>query len=303
MLPFPIVYHDDYDLDLGDHVFPTRKFRLAYERLIETRVAGSEDFRAPEPARDEDILRVHDPAWVKRLKTLTLSDYDIMRLEIPVSRKGVEAVWLMTGGSILAAGLALDSRIAVNLGGGFHHAFAGHGEGFCALNDFAVAIRKLQADRKIGKALVVDLDVHHGNGTAGIFAGDDSVFTLSMHQRDNYPAVKPPSDLDVHLPNGVGDAEYLKRLGDAYAPSLDSFGPDLVVYVAGADPYREDMLGGLDLTLDGLRARDRTVFDEALKRKIPVMVVLAGGYAQDVADTITIHTNMVIAARDALTPA
>jgi acetoin utilization deacetylase AcuC-like enzyme len=301
MFPFPLIYRHEYDLNLGDHVFPTRIFRLTYERLIETGVATPGDFRAPEPADDADILKVHERSWVQRLRTLTLSDYDIMRLEIPVSRKGVEAAWLMTGGSILAAELALTSRIAANLGGGFHHAFPDHGEGFCALNDFAVAIRKLQSEGKIRKAMVVDLDVHHGNGTAAIFAGDDTVFTLSMHQRNNYPAVKPPSDLDVHLPNGVGDAEYLKRLREAYIPSLEAFQPELIVYVAGADPYQEDMLGGLDLTLDGLLRRDRIVFDEALKRGFPVMVVLAGGYARDVEDTVTIHVNTVLAARDALT--
>jgi acetoin utilization deacetylase AcuC-like enzyme len=300
LLPFPIVYHEGYDLDLGFHVFPAEKFGLIHDRLLELGIAAPGDFVEPSPAKDEDILRVHGRDWVERLKTLRLSDLDSARLEIRVTPQGVRALWLATGGSVLAATLALEKRIAVHLGGGFHHAYPDHGEGFCALNDFAVAIRRLQADGKIRKALVVDCDVHHGNGTAAIFANDDSVFTLSIHQFRNYPGDKPPSDIDIHLNDGVRDEEYLAKLGAKYGPALDTFGPDLVVYIAGADPYQEDQLGGLALTLEGLKQRDRLVFDEAVKRNIPVMVALAGGYAMNVNDTVTIHVNMVIAARDAL---
>ena len=300
LLPFPLVFHEGYDLDLGFHVFPAEKFGLIHDRLLEHGIASAADFVTPEPARDEDILRVHEPEWVEKLKTLRLSEYDIARLEIRVTEQGIRALWLATGGSVQAAQLALDRKVAINLGGGFHHAYPGHGEGFCALNDFAVAIRRLQADKRIKKALVVDCDVHHGNGTAAIFAKDDSVFTLSIHQFRNYPGYKPPSDLDIHLNDGVRDDEYLAKLKNAYGPALDTFQPDFIVYVAGADPYREDQLGGLALTLEGLKQRDRLVFDEALTRGIPIMVALAGGYAMNVDDTVTIHVNMVIAARDAV---
>jgi acetoin utilization deacetylase AcuC-like enzyme len=300
VLPFPIVFHEGYDLDLGFHVFPAEKFGLIHDRLLELEIAGPEDFVRPEPARDADILRVHDAAWVEKLRKLTLTDLDLARLEIRVTPQGVRALWLATSGSVLAAQLALNKRIAINLGGGFHHAYPGHGEGFCALNDFAVAIRRLQADKRIQKAMVVDCDVHHGNGTAAIFADDDSVFTLSIHQLNNYPAYKPPSNIDIDLKDGTGDTEYLERLREAMVPALDQFRPEFLVYVAGADPYREDQLGGLALTLEGLKTRDRLVFDEAVRRGLPVLVVLAGGYAMNVTDTVAIHVNMVMAARDSV---
>jgi acetoin utilization deacetylase AcuC-like enzyme len=183
------------------------------------------------------------------------------------------------------------------VGGGFHHGFAGHGEGFCAINDIAVAIRRLQRDGAIRRAMVVDCDVHHGNGTAAIFAGDPSVFTLSIHQLNNYPAQKPPSSLDIHLADGVGDAEYLNRLGNGYRAALSLFHPDLIVYAAGADPYYDDQLGGLSLTMDGLQDRDSLVIGTARKKGIPVAIVLAGGYAQSVEDTVTIHANTAAVAK------
>jgi acetoin utilization deacetylase AcuC-like enzyme len=212
----------------------------------------------------------------------------------------VEAFWLAAGGTLLAARRALEDRVGFNIGGGFHHAFPGHGEGFCAINDIAVALRRLQQDGRIRRAMVVDCDVHHGNGTAACFAGDQSVFTLSIHQFNNYPAEKPLSSLDIHLADGVEDAEYLHRLGNGYRASLAMFQPELVVYVAGADPYREDQLGGLMLTFEGLQERDRLVMWTALTHKIPVAVVLAGGYAQSVEDTITIHANTAAVAKDML---
>ena len=211
-----------------------------------------------------------------------------------------EAFFLAAGGTTLAARQALECGIGFNLGGGFHHAFADHGEGFCAINDMAVAVRRLQRDGLIGRAMVVDCDVHHGNGTAAIFAGDSSVFTLSIHQFNNYPSEKPPSSLDIHLADGVGDAEYLNRLEHAYRAALALFKPEFVMYVAGADPYREDQLGGLLLTFNGLKDRDRLVLGEALRRGIPAAVVLAGGYAESVEDTITIHANTAAAAKEVL---
>ena len=300
MLPFRLVSHEQYDLHLGDHVFPSKKYKWLHDRMIRTRFAAAEDFVAPEPATDDDVRLVHDAEWVAKLRTGTLSYQDILRLEIPFSRPLVEAFWLAAGGTILAARLALESGIGFNVGGGFHHAFPGHGEGFCAINDIAVAIRRLQRDGAIRRALVVDCDVHHGNGTAAIFAGDTTVFTLSIHQFNNYPSEKPPSSLDIHLADGIVDAEYLQRLGNGYRAALTMFKPELVLYVAGADPYCEDQLGGLSLTIDGLKERDRLVMWTALTHRIPVAVVLAGGYAASVEDTITIHANTAVVAREVM---
>jgi acetoin utilization deacetylase AcuC-like enzyme len=300
MLPYKLVYHEGYDLRLGDHVFPSHKYRYIHERLLRDGFATPEDFVQPEPATDADILRVHEPGWVERLKTGTLSYQELMQLEIPYSREMVEAVWLAAGGSMLAARLALEQGIGFNVGGGFHHAFAGHGEGFCAINDIAVAIRAMQWAGRMQRAMVVDCDVHHGNGTAGIFADDDFVYTLSIHQFNNYPSEKPPSSLDIHLPDGVGDEEYLQRLGNGYRAALTMFHPELLVYVAGADPFGEDQLGGLSLSLEGLRERDRLVIGGALQKRIPVAIVLAGGYAMNVEDTVTIHSNTAQVAKQVL---
>jgi len=281
-------------------VFPSHKYRYIHERLLRDGFATAEDFAQPEPASDADILRVHEPGWVERLKSGTLSNQELMQLEIPYSREMVEAVWLAAGGSMLAARLALQQGIGFNVGGGFHHAFAGHGEGFCAINDIAVAIRAMQWAGRIQRGMVVDCDVHHGNGTAGIFADDDFVYTLSIHQFNNYPSVKPPSSLDIHLPDGVGDEEYLHRLGNGYRAALTMFHPELLVYVAGADPYCQDQLGGLSLSLEGLRQRDRLVIGGALQKHIPVAIVLAGGYAMNVEDTVTIHANTAQMAKEEL---
>jgi acetoin utilization deacetylase AcuC-like enzyme len=285
-------------------VFPSQKFRYIHDRLLRDRFATAEDFVRPEPATDAEILAVHEPGWVKRLQTGTLSYQELMQLEVPYSRELVDAFWLAAGGTTLAARLALEQGIGFNVGGGFHHAFREHGEGFCAINDIAVAIRNLQrgdhGDRAIERAMVVDCDVHHGNGTAGIFANDPSVFTLSIHQFNNYPTEKPPSSLDIHLPDGVGDEEYLHRLGDGYRTAMNMFQPELLIYVAGADPYCEDQLGGLSLSMEGLRERDRLVVWTALHSHIPVAIVLAGGYAMNVQDTVTIHANTAHVAKEVL---
>lgn len=301
MLPFKLVFHERYDLNLGQHVFPSRKYQWLRDRFMRTRFAEPEDFVAPEPAADEDVLLAHDGEWVAKLRGGLLSYQDILRLEIPYSRQMVDAFWLAAGGSILAARLALRDGIGFNIGGGFHHGFAGHGEGFCAINDIAVAVRCLQRDGAVQRAMIVDCDVHQGNGTAAIFTGDDSVFTLSIHQANNYPTEKPPSSLDINLPDGIGDAEYLHRLGNGYRAAFAMFKPELVMYVAGADPFQEDQLGGLSLTFDGLRERDRLVIWTALTHGVPVAILLAGGYAQSVEDTITIHANTAAVAKDVLT--
>src|SRR5437868_5578674 len=298
MLPFKLVYHERYDLNLGPHVFPSQKFRLIYELLLREGIAMPQDFLRPDPATDEDILRVHTPDWVRKLKTGTLTASEVMLLEVPYSPELVEAVWLAAGGTILAAQSALQDGFGSNLSGGFHHAHPGHGEGFCAIHDVAVAIRKLQADGSIKKAIVVDTDVHHGNGTAAIFQDDPTVFTLSIHQFNNYPAHKPPSSIDLNMADRADDDEYLGALIPAVQKALDEFQPEILFYVGGADPYCEDQLGGLSLTKEGLKQRDRSVFEEARRRGIPVATTLAGGYARRVEDTVRIHVNTILAASE-----
>ncbi|HSY32451.1 MAG TPA: histone deacetylase [Verrucomicrobiae bacterium] len=298
MLPFKVVYHPRYDLNLGAHVFPSQKFRLIAEELVSSGIAAADDFLTPQPASDEDLLRVHTASWVNKLKTGTLTASELMKLEVPYSPELAEAVWLAAGGTILAAQRALQDGFGSNLSGGFHHAYANHGEGFCAIHDVAVAIRHLQSDGDIKKAMIVDTDVHHGNGTAAIFTGDSSVFTISIHQVNNYPADKPPSTVDLNMPDGAGDDEYLAALIPTVERCVDKFKPDMIFYVGGADPYREDQLGGLLLTKAGLKRRDREVFEAARSRSIPVTTALAGGYARRVEDTVAIHVNTIVAARE-----
>jgi acetoin utilization deacetylase AcuC-like enzyme len=330
MLPFKLVYSDAYYLPIGDHVFPAEKYRRVRERLITTGVADTNDFIEPRPATDQDILLVHTPEYVHKLKTGTLSPREETEMEVPYSRGLVDAFWLAAGGSILAARRCLTDRVCVSIGGGFHHSFPDHGEGFCMIHDVAVAIRRLQRDDKIRTAMTVDCDVHQGNGTAAIFAGTRTesvplpsipsstlnqrsaektktrmrgahagdVFTISLHQHNNYPMFKPPSSIDVDLPDGTGDDDYLAWLDNALSSGLRQFEPDLLCYIAGADPYREDQLGGLDLTIEGLKKRDELVFRVAHARGIPVMVTYAGGYARNLEDTVTIHSNTVIAAKE-----
>ncbi len=328
MLPFKLIYSDAYYLPIGNHVFPAEKYRRVRDRLITTGVADANDFLEPQPATDQDILLVHKPDYVQKLKTGTLSPREEMEMEIPYSRDLVDAFWLAAGGSILAARHALTDRVSVSIGGGFHHAFPDHGEGFCMIHDVAVAIRRLQRDDKIRTAMTIDCDVHQGNGTAAIFAGTRTesvplpsvatstltqpasaktkmrgahagdVFTISLHQHNNYPQYKPPSSIDVDLPDGIGDDDYLAWLDNALSSGLRQFEPDLLCYVAGADPYKDDQLGGLELTIDGLKKRDRLVFQVARARNIPVMVTYAGGYAKNIEDTVTIHSNTVIAAKE-----
>lgn len=300
-----LIYSEHYDLNLGEHVFPSVKYRMIHDKLvhdslIQSGLGQKAEFLEPQPAGDSDVLLVHTNEYVRKLKTGTLSLSELARLEIPYSPEMVRAAWYAAGGSILAGREAVKQKersgIAINIGGGFHHAFPGHGEGFCAIHDVAIAIRKLQQDGLIGKAMTVDLDVHHGNGTAFIFARDSSVFTFSMHQENNYPYDKPSSDLDVGLRDECEDEEYLHLLRENLWHVLSIFHPDVIFYVAGADPYREDQLGGLSLSLQGLAERDRIVFSMANQRGIPVAVTFAGGYAMNVEDTVAIHVGTVRAA-------
>ncbi|HWX55854.1 MAG TPA: histone deacetylase [Verrucomicrobiae bacterium] len=334
MLPFKLVYSDGYYLPIGAHVFPAEKYRLIHKRLLETGIAQPDDFVTPQPAPDEDILLVHTPEYVHKLKTGTLTPQEELQMEVPYSPELVRAFWLAAGGSTLAAQNALRDGVGVNIGGGFHHAFPGHGEGFCVIHDVAVAIKRLHKDGKLTRAMTVDCDVHNGNGTAVIFPpfnegnshpghplpsvsasqrdihappepfkrdpDELEVFTISLHQAANYPAYKPPSAIDVNLPDGTTDEEYLGWLDQSLASALRHFTPELICYIAGADPYREDQLGGLALTIEGLKKRDELVFRVARSRKIPVMTTYAGGYARRVEDTVTIHCNTVVAAKEIL---
>jgi len=327
MLPFKLVYSEKYFLPIGEHVFRADKFRLIRERLLQQHAADESDFIAPEPASESDVLLVHSPHYVNKLMEGSLTAREELQMEIPYSPQVVDAFMLHTGGSILAAECALRDGVGVNLGGGFHHAFPDHGEGFCMINDFAVAIRVMQKQGRIRRAMTVDCDVHQGNGTAAIFGSaghkanalpsgsapaiaapqgaslregsSKDVFTISLHQENNYPFVKPASSIDVNLPDGCGDQEYLAWLDNALSSGLRQFDPELICYVAGADPFREDQLGGLNLTIDGLKQRDELVFRAARARNIPVMTTYAGGYARRVEDTVTIHCNTVIAAAEA----
>jgi acetoin utilization deacetylase AcuC-like enzyme len=332
MLPFKLIYSDDYYLPIGSHVFPAEKYRHIHDRLLATGVASPSDFVTPRPATDQDILLVHTPQYVEKLKTGTLSAREQLELEVPYSKELVRAFWLAAGGSILAAEHALEDGVAFSIGGGFHHAFPDHGEGFCMIHDVAIAIRRMQRDDKIRTAMTVDCDVHQGNGTAAIFAGARTtseplpslpnspmnplhpvqapaktkmqtghagdVFTISLHQENNYPVWKPHSSIDIDLPDGIGDDDYLAWLDNALSSGLRRFEPELICYLAGADPYCEDQLGGLSLTLNGLKKRDSLVFRVAKAKGVPVMVTFAGGYAQKVEDTVTIHCNTIMAAQE-----
>jgi acetoin utilization deacetylase AcuC-like enzyme len=303
MLPFRLVYHEGYSLDAGEHVFPWRKYKLVRQGLLSQGIAQPGDFVAPTPATDDELALVHTRDWIERLSRGTMSYQDVSRLEIPYSRGMVQAFRLAVGGTILAARLALADGIGFNVGGGFHHAFSGHGEGFCAFNDVAVAIRCLLSEGAIERAMVVDCDVHQGNGTAALFSADSRVFTLSIHQLNNYPALKPASNIDIDLEDGTGDEDYLDLLLQHYVPALIEHRPQLIVYLAGADPYYQDELGGLGLTMGGLRNRDRYVMETALRRGASVAVTLAGGYAYLVQDTVAIHINTVKTAATAMAAA
>jgi len=291
-----IVYSESYYVDIGDHVFPTKKYRLIRNRLIKEGVIGEDDFLKPQIPKDEDILSAHTPTYLKKLKEGKLSREEVLTLELPYSKELVKASLLCCGGTILACRTAVKEGVGIHLGGGFHHAFSDHGEGFCVLNDIAIGIKNVMKDRLIEKALVIDCDLHQGNGTAAIFGNDKSVFTFSMHQENNYPFFKPKSDVDIGLKDGTRDNEYLAILKEEIPKIVSNLKPQLIVFVAGADPYREDQIGGLALTIDGLRKRDEFILSIARNYSIPIVVVLAGGYAYKQEDTVNIHYNTVMTA-------
>jgi acetoin utilization deacetylase AcuC-like enzyme len=278
-----VFYSPRYEVSLPGHIWPTSKYRLIADRL------PPECLVEPTEAAWEDLALVHTAEYLEKLRSNTLTPEDIATLELPWQPELADAFRLMAGGTIAAAAAALDDGSAAHLGGGLHHAFANHGEGFCPVNDVAAAIRVLQRDRGLRRAAVVDCDVHHGNGTSMIFERDPDVFTFSIHQQLNYPFFKPRSDLDVGLEDGARDERYLDALAAALPRVIESR-PEIVIYLAGADPFEGDRLGGLKLTKAGLAARDRLVIDAARGAGVPIATVLAGGYAANVEDTVDIHT-------------
>jgi len=301
-----IVYSDRYQIDIGAHVFHMGKYAAVRDGLVSRGLVAAAALVEPEPAGWDDLALVHTAEFLEKTRRGGFRASELALLELPWSPPVAEGFRLMAGGTIAASRLAVgagaraaqaegaaagDARrlaAAANLGGGFHHAFPSHGEGFCLYNDVAVAIRVLQRDGLIRRAAVVDADVHQGNGTAFIFDGDPSVFTFSIHQEHNYPHVKPRGSLDVGLADGTGDGDYLRALEQAL-PAVMASRPDLVFYVAGADPYVEDQLGGLCVTFEGLRGRDFLVLSSAREAGVPVVIVFAGGYARRVEDTAGIH--------------
>lgn len=289
-LKIPIIYSESYYVDIGEHVFPTSKYRI-----LKKCVDSDEDIRSkteifsPEPVTDEDVAAAHTRDYVDKLRNGTLSSEEITALELPFSPSVVKASFICCGGTLQAARMALLRGAAVHLGGGFHHAFPDHGEGFCVLNDVAVSIKVLQREGSIKKALVVDCDLHQGNGTAAAFRDDDTVFTFSIHQENNYPFCKPPSDMDIGLEDYTGDKVYLEHLYDNIPKILNTFKPDIMLYLAGSDPYMKDQLGNLRLTKEGLRERDNFICSQARNFGVPIAITLAGGYAVNREDTVSIH--------------
>lgn len=292
-----VSYTPRYYADIGEsHVFPIRKFERVRDRLVREGTLRPAEIIEPQPAPLADVLLVHREDYITRLRAGTLSPREIRRLGLPWSKALVRRSFLAVGGTINAARWALEDGIGSNLAGGTHHAFPDRGEGFCVLNDVAIAIRALRRDGVINRAAVVDCDVHQGNGTATIFTGDESVFTFSMHGAKNYPLFKARSTLDVGLPDETTDAEYLEALADNL-PRVFAPAPDIIFYLGGADPFAGDKLGRLALSIEGLRARDMYVLAECHARGAPVVTVMSGGYAQNIEDTVEIHCNTIRAAR------
>ncbi len=292
-----VFYTSRYYADIGaGHVFPIRKFELVRDRLLREGTLRAVDLCEPQPAPLADVLLVHTEDYVSRLRAGALTSRELRRLGLPWSKALVRRSFLAAGGTMGAARWALAYGVGSNLAGGTHHAFPDHGEGFCVLNDVAIAIRALRRDRLITRAAVVDCDVHQGNGTATIFADDPDVFTFSMHGAKNYPLFKAHSTLDVELPDGTSDADYLHAL-TAHLPQVFAHRPDIVFYLGGADPYVHDKLGRLALTMTGLLARDELVLRACRERGVPVTTVMSGGYAADINDTVEIHCNTIRAVR------
>jgi acetoin utilization deacetylase AcuC-like enzyme len=288
-----VFYSPRYYADIGpDHIFPIRKFELVRDRLFSEGTLVIENLAEPQPASIPEALLVHTADFLERLCNGKLTAIEIRRLGLPWSPSLVQRSFYAAGGTICAAREALISGVASNLAGGTHHSFPDHGEGFCVLNDVAIAIRVLQSESIIKTAAIIDCDVHQGNGTATIFSNDTAVFTFSMHGAKNYPLFKKVSTLDIELPDNTGDDFYLASL-KANLPRVLQFEPDIVFYLAGADPFVGDKLGRLALTIAGLRERDEMVLENCYECEIPVVTVMSGGYGEDLGDTIEIHCNTI----------
>lgn len=288
-----VFYTPRYYADIGDgHIFPIRKFELVRDRLLSEGTVHPSELVEPQPATVEQVRLVHTEDYVSRLCGGALTAKELRRLGLPWSESLVRRSFYATGGTIAAAHAALVEGYASNLAGGTHHSFADRGEGFCVFNDVAVAIRVLRNQRFIRRAAIIDCDVHQGNGTATIFAGDTETFTFSIHGANNYPLFKARSSLDVELPDGTTDREYLDCL-IGHFPAVFASDPEIVFYLAGADPYAGDKLGRLALSIDGLRQRDACVLRECYEREVPVVTVMSGGYGKDINDTVEIHCNTI----------
>jgi len=283
-----VVHAHEYQCDIGPHVFPMEKFGLVRRALVEGGDLEEGEILHPDPSPREDLLLVHTPGYLEDLEQVRWSRRTACS-ELPLTSEIVRAYVLASGGTTSASREALTRGAGINLGGGFHHAFADLASGFCYINDLAVAIRVLQRDGRIRRAAVVDCDLHQGNGTAHVFRDDPSVFTFSIHQEHLYP-VKEASDLDIGLDNGTGDAEFNRRLVEGLE-RVWAHRPEIVLYQAGADPFEDDQLGSLKLTFAGLETRDRLVLEGCARRRIPVVVTLGGGYARRLSDTVRIHTH------------
>ncbi|MEZ5307722.1 MAG: histone deacetylase [Pyrinomonadaceae bacterium] len=286
-------YSKNYYAEIGDgHVFPIRKFELVRNILIDEGTLNSNEIEEPLPALFDDLALVHDPSYLKRMISGNLGANELRRLGLPWSESLVRRTLLAVAGTIAASATAIEAGVASNLAGGTHHAFPDRGEGFCVLNDVAVAIAVLRKRSLANRFLIVDCDVHQGNGTAFIFKDDEDVFTFSIHGEKNYPLRKEMSDLDIELPDFTADEEYLRIL-EAAIDRISHFSPDLVFYLAGADPFQDDKLGRLSLSKAGLAERDGLVLRHFAREHIPIVTVMSGGYAREMMDTVDIHCNTI----------
>ncbi len=289
-----LFYTDVFVLPLPPgHRFPMEKYARLRESLLASGEFHEADFHLPHAATDEELGRAHDPAYIQAVSAGLLPEKAQKAIGFPWSPGMVERSRRSAGATLCACRAALANGVSANLAGGTHHAFRDRGEGFCVFNDAAVAARAMQAEGLANRVLIVDCDVHQGNGTASILRGDDSIFTFSIHGARNFPFDKEQSDLDIELPDGCSDAAYLLRLNEGLDTAFDLARPDLVIYLAGADPYRDDRLGRLALTFDGLAERDRSVFAHCQARRLPLAIAMAGGYARQIEDTVRIHTTTI----------
>lgn len=294
---YKIFYSPYYYADIGEgHVFPIRKFELVRDKLVAEGALSEDEIVQPQPAAVADLLLVHTEDYISRLRSGELTAKEIRKLGLPWSQSLVRRSFHAISGTINAAKLCLETGIASNLAGGTHHAYPDRGEGYCVLNDVAVAIRVLQRDGLAQRFLIVDCDVHQGDGTAFIFRDSPEVFTFSMHGAKNYPLFKQTSSLDIELPDKTGDEEYLGTLEHALHRII-LHDPDVIFYLAGADPYEKDKLGRLGLTIDGLRRRDEMVLRSARDAGVPIVTTMSGGYAAAIEDTVEIHCNTIRAVK------